>query len=130
VTTITDAAAEVTRNVLRRTSVPKPVVHLIEITKEKDVPSEVASAFRVGASEESTRDGVARLMQLPKLLIPAIYHQTPFRWLFSKKIDGLLFFCPPGLRAEMSGATLDVAERGLVLKDAHGAIVRPKPRGV
>jgi hypothetical protein len=127
---ITDAAAEVIREALRRTSVPKPVVYLIEATPDGDMPPEVASALRHRASEKSIRDALAKTVHLPRYLFPAIYDLTLSRWLFSRKIGGFLFFCPPGLRGEMKRGTLDVAPRGLVLKDAKGAVVRPRPGGL
>jgi len=127
---ITDAAADVIREALQRTSVPKPVVYLIEATPDRDMPPEFADAVRHGASAESIREGLSRAKHLPRFLFPAIYHRTLFRWLFAKKIGEFLFFCPPGLRGEMKRGTLDVAQRGLVLRDTTGAVVRPRPGGL
>ena len=127
---ITDAAAEVIREVLRRTSVAKPVIYLIEATPDRDMPLGVGNAFRDGASAESIREGLVEAGNLPRFLFPAIYHRTLFRWLFSRKIGEFLFFCPPGLRGEMRHGTLDVAQRGLVLRDEYGAVLRPKAGGL
>ena len=127
---ITDAAAERIREALRRTSLRKPIVYLIEATPAENMPPEVANALRYGANDESIREGIAKATHLPRFLFPALYHRTLFRWLFSKRIGGFLFFCPPGLRGEMKRGTLDVAQRGLVLKDARGTVVRPRPGGL
>ena len=124
--TITDAAAEVIRNALRRSSVDRPVVYLIEATPDRDLPPEVADAVRSGANAESIRELIAKAGHMPRFLFPAIYPRTGFRWLFSRRIGEFLFFCPPPLRGVMKGATLDVATRGLVLKDGNGTILMPK----
>ncbi len=90
------------RDSLRRSEIPRPVVCLAEVSKN------------LGA---------------PRYLYPLIFPRSRFLWL-STQIAGLpfapRFFHPRTARQAMKNGVLDVAERGLVLKDIHGAVVLPQ----
>ena len=125
--TIPEAAAEVIREALRRSRIDDPVVYLIEATPDRELPPEIADAVRHGASDESIREVFPKATDMPRFLFPAIYPRTGFRRLFSKQVGEFLFVCPADLRVMMKDAVLDVARRGLVLKDANGTVVKPRP---
>jgi hypothetical protein len=65
-----------------------------------------------------------------KYLYPAIYARSHFLWIFTTRIGGFRFasrfFHPPNARRAMRRGSLDVGERGLLLKEADGTIVLPK----
>jgi hypothetical protein len=100
--TITPAAADVIRDWLRRSTVPDPVVCLTQVS-----------------------DTLAD----PKQLYPAIYPRSRFLWFFTTMVGGFRFasplFNPSYARQALKTGVLDVGERGLVLKDAHGRVVMP-----
>jgi hypothetical protein len=102
VLTITPAAAEMIRDFLRRSGIPRPVVCLGEVSKD------------LGA---------------PRYLYPLIYPRSRFLWL-KTDIAGLPFvprvFHPRSARPALKNGVLDVAARGLVLKDPDGTVVLPK----
>ena len=69
-------------------------------------------------------------MKETKYLYPAVYPRSHFLWVFTTTIDGFRFaspfFHPPYARRAMRKGVLDVAEQGLILKDADGKVVLPK----
>ena len=126
--TITTAAAEMIRERLRRSELRNPVVCLVQSC---NTPPEILQAQRRGASrEEIERISEAALAKVPKYLYPEIYPRSRFLWIFTTTIAGFPFVRPfahpPYARLAMKRGVLDIAERGLVLKDADGAVVMPK----
>ena len=101
--TITPAAAEMIRDSLRRSEIAHPVVCLAEVSKA---------------------------LGDQRLLYPLIFPRSRFLWL-GTRIGGLpfapRFFHPRSARRAMASGVLDVGDRGLVLKDARGMVVLPKP---
>ena len=99
--TITPAAAEMIRDSLRRSELRHPVVCLGEVSKD---------------------------LETPRYLYPLIYPRSRFLWL-TTEIAGLpfvpRFFHPRSARQAMKNGVLDVAARGLVLKDPYGTVVLP-----
>jgi hypothetical protein len=125
--TITTAAADMIRDSLRRSEIPHPVVYLVQVSK---TPAEVDQAIKRGASRKETREIALRALTTePKYLYPLVYPRSHFLWL-TTTINGFpfvfRFFHPPGVRRAMRRGLLDVAERGLVLKDADGTVILPK----
>src|SRR5688572_28749778 len=100
--TITPTAAEMIRDFLRRSEIAHPVVCLAEVSKA---------------------------LGDQRYLYPLVFPRSRFLWL-SIRIGGLpfapRFFHPHSARQAMTRGVLDVGERGLVLKDAHGTVVLPK----
>jgi hypothetical protein len=125
--TITPAAEEVIRQWLNSTKMRNPVVRLMQMS---DTPPELDEAARRGAPREELKEIAGRtLVSQPKYLYPGIYPRMHFLWIFTTKIGGFRFasplVLPPAAREAMKTGTLDVAERGLVLRDAHGIVVLP-----
>ena len=127
--TITTAAATLIRDHLRRSTVPYPVVCLGQVS---NTPAEVTEARRQGVKKKKLQEIAWRsLTSEPKYLYPLIYPRSHFLWIFTTTIQGITFasliFHPGEAREAMKRGQLDVAERGLVLKDADGTVVLPKP---
>ena len=127
--TITTAAAEIIREQLRRSPLRDPVVCLVQSC---NTPPEIQQALERGASrKEIEQISEAALAKVPKYLYPAIYRRSQFLWILTTKIGGFPFARPfahpPYARQAMKNGVLDVAERGLVLRDANGTVVMPKP---
>lgn len=65
-----------------------------------------------------------------KYLYPGVYPRSHFLWIFTTVIEGFRFaspfFHPPYARRAMKRGVLDVAERGLLLRDADGSVALPK----
>jgi hypothetical protein len=124
--TITTAAQEVIRDFLRRCEVPYPAICLGHVS---DTPSQLTLAVERGASREEIREIAARVLATEqKYLYPLVYPRSHFLWLTST-IGGFRFaasiFHPPGARRALKHGLLDVAERGLVLRDLDGNVVLP-----
>ena len=127
--TITTSAAALIRDHLRRSTVPHPVVCLGQVS---NTPAEVTEALRRGAKKKELQEIASRaLASEPKYLYPLIYPRSHFLWVFTTTIQGIpfasLLFHPASVREAMKRGELDIAERGLVLKDADGTVVLPKP---
>ena len=125
--TITTAASDMIRDRLREAEVRNPVVCLVE---GSETPPEITEALERGAKEtELERISLAALAKVPKYLYPAIYPRSHFLWCFAR-IHGFrfapLFAHPSFARRAMKTGILDVAEQGLVLKDADGMVVLPR----
>ena len=127
--TITTAAAEMIRERLRRSPMAHPVVCLTQMCRS---PTEVEQAIKRGASRKELREIALKALPAQRwYLYPCIYPRSHFLWIFTTTIAGLRFASPlahpRGARLAMKRGTLDVAERGLVLKDADGTVVLPEP---
>ena len=125
--TITPAAADMIRDWLRRSEIRNPVVCLVQACA---TPPEVTQALKRGASpKEIEQISIEALAKVPKYVYPAIYPRSRFLWIITT-IGGFRFaprFAHPSYaRPAMKRGVLDVAERGLVLKDADGTVVLPK----
>ena len=124
--TITAAASDMIRDWLRRAEVRSPVVCLVQGC---DTPPEITEALKHGAKgRELERISSAALATVPKYLYPAVYPRSHFLWLFAKIGEfrfAPLFAHPSVARRAMKRGVLDVAEKGLVLRDADGTIVLP-----
>ncbi len=126
--TITTAAADMIRDWLRRSEITNPVVSLTQISK---TPSEVDRVITGGASRKEIREIALRTIGAePRYLYPCIYPRSHFLWIFTTTIAGFRFVSPlaypPAARRAMKRGLLDVAERGLVLKDVDGTVLLPK----
>ena len=128
--TITPAAADLIREWLKRTGagIADPVVYLIQTS---DVPPEIEQALKRGDTLKEIREiAPMALAKERKYLYPGIYPRSHFLWIFTTRIGGFRFasrfFHPPYARRAMKRGSLDVAERGLLLKDANGTVVLPK----
>src|SRR5688572_18713923 len=113
--TITTAAAEMIRDALTGTSVPHPVVCLLQVS---DVPAEIDEAIKRGATQTEIRELASKVLgNEPKYLYPGIYPRSRFLWIFTTMIDGFRFASPfmhpPSARCAMKYGLLDVAKRGL-----------------
>ena len=129
VLTITTAAAEMIREWLGRSPLRDPVVCLVQTC---DTPPEISQALKRGVSKKELEQiSEAALARVPKYLYPAIYPRSRFLWIFTTTISGFPFVRPfahpPYARRAMKRGVLDVAERGLVLKDADGTVAMPQP---
>ena len=127
---ITSPAANVIREWLRCSAIAHPAVRLIQTS---NAPPEIRQALDRGAHRKEIEEiAVRELAKQPKYLYPGIYPRSDFLWIFTATIDGFRFaspfFHPPYARRAMRRGVLDVAERGLVLKDADGTVVLPKQR--
>jgi hypothetical protein len=127
VMTITTAAAAMIHEWLRSSGIRSPVICLVQAS---NTPTEVTQALERGAGrKELEQISLAALAKEPKYLYPAIYPRSHFLWLFTD-IGGFrfapAFAHPPHARRALKTGLLDVAERGLVLKDADGKVVLPK----
>jgi len=126
--TITSAAADVIRRWLRASSeITRPVIYL---GVASNTPAAVEEAIKGGAAQEEIRAITLRTMSSePRYLYPLVYPSSHFIWLTST-INGFRFashlFYPRHVRHALKTGVLDVAERGLVLKDANGTVVLPK----
>jgi hypothetical protein len=124
---ITDAAAQVIQRWLRTSSdLSYPVIYLVQAS---DTPAEVTEALKRGTSrKELAKIAKKALQSVPRYVWPAVYPGSRFVWL-TTTINGFRFasrlFYPPPVRRAMKNGVLDVAERGLVLKDAKGTVVLP-----
>lgn len=126
--TITSAAAEVIRSCLRGSDEPNPVVCLVEFS---NTPKEIAEAVQREPRRKEVLEKALKVHESgPRYVYPFIYPRSRFLWLF-QTIQGFrfapLFAHPPHARLAMKRGMLDAAERGLVLKDADGSQVLPKP---
>jgi len=126
--TITTAAADLIRDYVRRSELPNPVVCLGQVS---NTPAEVTKALKHGADRKELQEITLRALESePKFLYPLVYPRSHFLWVFTTTIQGLrfasLFFHPRTARQAMKRGLLDIAERGLVLKDSDGTVVLPK----
>ena len=126
--TITTSAADFIGDLLRRLKVPHPVVCLGECM---DTPHHIGEAVRREPHNKEVLAMAAKTFEAgPRYLYPLIYPRAHFLWLFTT-IQGIrfapTFFHPPHIRHAMKHGLLDVATRGLVLKDANGSVVAPRP---
>jgi hypothetical protein len=125
---ITGAAATLIQEWWLRGSsqVTYPVIYLVQAS---DTPPEMDEARKRGESREEYLE-IARkaIDSQARHVYPAVYPGSRFIWLTST-IGGFRFasviFYPPVVRRAMKCGVLDIAERGLVLKDAHGTVVLP-----
>jgi hypothetical protein len=126
--TITTAAADRIRNWLRGSGIADPVVYLIQTS---NAPPEIEQALKRGATLKEIRQiAPMALAKETKYLYPGIYPRSHFLWIFTRRIGGFRFaspfFHPPHARRAMKRGLLDVAEKGLLLKDADGTVVLPR----
>ena len=126
--TITSAAAQFIRDYLRRTEVSNPVVCLIE---SSNPPREIVEAVKRDPHRKEVLEMALRAHEAgPRFVYPYVYPRSHFLWIFTT-IQGFhfapIFFHPRQARRAMKRGQLDVAERGLVLKDAVGTVVLPRP---
>lgn len=125
--TITAEAADLVRDALRTSPIAHPVVYLAQIS---NTPLELDQAVRRGAGPAELREIASRtLASETRYLYPVIYPRSNFLWVFTTRIAGLCFaaafFYPRSIRRALKTGVLDVAQRGLVLKDADGNVVVP-----
>lgn len=116
------------REWLRRSVIVHPTVCLIQAS---DTPREIEQAINRGASRTEIEEiFLKESVKETKYLYPAVYPRSHFLWVFTTTIDGFRFaspfFHPPYARRAMRKGVLDVAEQGLILKDADGKVVLPK----
>ena len=126
--TITPAAADMIRERLQRFETAHPVVCLMQVSNS---PPEIDQAIKRGVGRRELEEIALRVLaKEPKYLYPYIYPRRHFLWIFTTVIDGFRFAAPfvhpPAARRAMTRGTLDVAEKGLVLKDADGTVVLPE----
>jgi hypothetical protein len=126
--TITTSAADFIRDYLRRLNVPNPVVCLGECA---NTPVHIGEAVRRDPHNKEVLAMAVKAFEAgPRHLYPLIYPRAHFLWLFTTT-QGIrfapTFFHPPHIRQAMKRGLLDVAEKGLVLKDADGNVVSPRP---
>ena len=126
--TITPAATEMIRDRLRRSTLLDPVVCLVQSC---ETPAAVSEAMSRGVSKKDlAKVAEVELEKVPKYLYPEIYPRSHFLWFFTTRIGGFPFasplFHPPYARSALKRGVLDVAERGLVLKDSDGTVAMPK----
>jgi hypothetical protein len=129
--TITAAADALIRKALAETRVEGPVVYLIEVSPPIEVPAELRKAIAEDSDEAKIRKLAEdqfseNLLKGPRRLVPAIYPRTQFPKRFLTTVDGIPFVVPPNLEKKLEGATLDIADRGLVLRNADGVVVLPQ----
>jgi hypothetical protein len=125
--TITPAAANIIRDWLQRAELAHPVVCLSQVSRS---PPEIEQAIKRKANRKELHEIALRaLPKEPKYLYPCVYPRWHFLWIFTTTIDGFRFAAPfvhpPAARQAMRRGVLDVAERGLVLKDVDGTVVLP-----
>jgi hypothetical protein len=125
---ITTAAADMIRDWLRRAGIADPVVRLIQTS---NTPPEIEQALERGATLKEIRHiAPIALAKETKYLYPGIYPRSHFLWIFTTRIGEFRFAScfayPVYARRAMKRGILDVADRGLVLKDAEGSVVLPK----
>src|ERR1041385_2691064 len=123
--TITPRAADMIRDYLRRSEIADPVVCLVQTCT---TPPEVTQALKRGATrKEIEQITLTALAKAPKYVYPAIYPRSHFLWIFTTTIAGFPFASPfvhPAYaRRALRSGVLDIAEHGLVLKDADGSVV-------
>jgi len=129
--TITTAADHLIRAALSNTRVRDPAIYLLEASEEVKVSPELGKAIVDGADESRIKEmAKAELpddfLSRPRHLVPAIYPRSQFPRRYVVTLDGIPFVVPPNLAKKLSGGTLDVAERGLVVKNAAGDVVMPQ----
>lgn len=129
--TVTTAAADMIHRSLRTCALASPVVYLGQVS---NTPTELEEAIKRGASPEAIREAAPRMLESePRYLYPLIYPRSRFLWFFTTTVAGMRFasryFYPPEARSALTAGTLDLAERGLILRDANGAILLPKQPG-
>ena len=129
--TITPAAKAALSDLVRRSDVRRPVIHFV---LGSDTPIVLVEAIKRGAGRRELRD-LARsvLPKQRKYLHPVVWPSSRSLWL-SSSIDGFrfapLFAQLPRAREAFRTGSLDVAERGMVLRDANGVVVLPEePKG-
>ena len=123
--TVTAAAAACIRESLRRSEIPIPVVVLVPA---REYPKEVQHALNRGLSQQEVQCILSGVGPSRWYLYPFVYPRSRYLWL-TNRIDGIpfspLFACSPNIRRAMKRGVLDVAERGLVLKNVDGTVVSP-----
>lgn len=129
--TITTAADQLIRAALNKSRVPDAAVYLLEASDEIKVSPQLGKAIIDGA-DESRIEGLARaerpsdLLSRPRHLVPAIYPRSQFPKKYLVTLNGIPFIVPPNLGKKLRDGTLDVVERGLVIKNAAGEVVMPQ----
>lgn len=116
---------------MSNTRVRDPAIYLLEASEEVKVSPELGKAIVDGADESRIKEmAKAELpddfLSRPRHLVPAIYPRSQFPRRYVVTLDGIPFVVPPNLAKKLSGGTLDVAERGLVVKNAAGDVVMPQ----
>jgi hypothetical protein len=125
--TITPAAADMIRDSLRRSAIAHAVIYLAQVSK---TPAEIDQAIERGATRDDIRGmALSAMATEPKYLYPLVYPCSHFLWL-TTTVNGFRFasrfFHPPAVRRALKRGLLDVAEPGLVLKDADGTVILPR----
>jgi hypothetical protein len=127
---LTPAASEIVRKALAATSLPRPVIHLVQVGPGPAVTPAVARAVHSNAPPAEVvalfpQGEIERALRSPRRLVAAVYPRRQYLRPFLTKVEGIYFFCM-GMRRTMSSATLDVQDGELVLKNRAGVIVLPQ----
>jgi len=131
--TITEAALGLIQECLSgNPSVPDPAVALVEVSSPLAMNPEWARALRAGADEHSLRELLIKHHgdDLPKLrtrLVPEVRPRHEYLEKTFVEVGGITFHFSPEMLKVMAGWTLDAGQDGLILKDANGTVVRPRP---
>jgi hypothetical protein len=131
--TITEAALAIIQECLSKSpSVPDPAVALVEVSSPLAMNPEWARAFKAGADEQSLRELLMKHHgeDLPKLrtrLVPEVRSRHDFLEKTFVEVGGITFHLSPDTQV---GWILDAGQDGLILKDANGVVVRPKPLSI
>ena len=129
---ITSQAEAVVRDAVRRSSVARPVVNLVEAGPALAVPPGAARAMLRGDRKEYVQRMRVELKahaHEPRRLLAAIFPRWQYPWPFSMRVKDLFFVRPPDIFSAMREAVLDVEEGELVLRDAAGNVLLPKSSG-
>lgn len=126
--TVTEAAAELIRQQVRRSAIKRPAVWLLQVREGIPTQEELVQMQVSGDVRRTLKELVAKqpgIDQGRRKLLPCIYPRLRSLGLFLVEISGIVFFIPPSLRKKVSGGTLDIGQGGLVLFDRAGRIVIP-----
>lgn len=129
--TITTAADHLIRTALSKTRVEDPVVCLLEASEEIKVSPQLGRAIIDGADPSRIRELAqaerpSDLQRGRRVLVPAIYPRSQFPRRYLVTLAGIPFVVSPNLAKKLKGGTVDVAERGLLIRDAAGTVVMPQ----
>jgi hypothetical protein len=131
--TVTPAALKLIQECLERNpSVRDPVVALVEMSETLPMNREWGRAFQAGADEKTLRELLLKhhrgdIAKLRTRLVPEVHARDEYLEQSFLDVCGIALHLSAAEIAKMAGWTLDASESGLVLKDATGAVVRPKP---
>lgn len=111
---------------------PDPAVALVEMSEALPMNREWGRAFRAGADEETLRKLLLEhhrsdIAKLRTRLVPEVRSRHEYLEPSFLDVRGITMYFPAAEITKMAGWTLDASDNGLVLKDANGVVVRPKP---